>query len=671
VATQFAAAPAADLLATQVIPLTGSGTDGGGLGKSGDGRISFGVQPSGPKAVDKRPNYTYRDLKPGQHFIDHVAIVNLNTAPLTVDVYPADAFNTLQGGFDVLSGGKKSKDLGTWIHLGHSKAQVPARSTLIMAFEVQVPRNVEPGDHAAGIVASLTTTSRDKKGNIVSVDNRTGMRVYARVVGPLLAKIGLERHEARYHSGVLNGKADVTYTVRNTGNVRLVGRQSIRVSNLFGMSSHAVDVPELPELLPGNQFSFTRPVDNVFPTFLNTAFITVDPESITGNVDPALAQVSAKTMFFALSWPGLVVIVLLVGVGGWFLWRWWRKRRAARSGPGGWGDGGAGTPTGDEPGPDTGRADGPQQPTRTPVQGAGLARRVGGLAVALLAAALAVVPTASPAHADGGALTFIPGDGTAGTPIYTVTSGPCPKTATYMVGYVYGKGLPATGAVALSKQSSVINYDGSFGIELRDNMLNIAQEFGATLQGPYKIAMQCTDPLGTKLFAEFTGTITFDTPSHFTGKVPTKAPVAGVPLGYLAVVFPEAKKQLAAQVQSESGSAPSASAKSGSSASPSTGVPPSAAAASSQAATRSNATSNLGWYVVGGIVAVVVALAGAGLTSQRRSAPAAVTQKSKTVPWPDEQNRRSGVVAGQEKTGAGTPQKAVTAKTPNGSTKGQ
>src|SRR5215470_848182 len=309
-ATLAALAPAAAALPLAAPALLGAATPD-------NGNRSFGIRPSGAKKPDARATWTYQNLHPGQRLFDHVAVVNISTRPAVLDVYAADAFNTSQGGFDVLTQNKRSTDVGTWVQLPLHHVTVPARSTLIMPFSLIVPRHVEPGDHAGGIVASLKSIRKDSKGNQVVVDNRVGARLYVRVVGKLTPRIEIKRESATYDAaGVVGrGVAHVTYTVHNTGNVRLVGHQSVRISDPFGASAMVGSAPSLPELLPDNSFTFTVAVTKVWPVFLLQASITVDPLSVTGNVDPALSQASAHSWFWAVSWPLLVLIILGAGYG--------------------------------------------------------------------------------------------------------------------------------------------------------------------------------------------------------------------------------------------------------------------------------------------------------------------------------------------------------------------
>ena len=597
-----------------------------------DGRRSFGIRPSGPKKPDARPTWTYQNLKPGQQVFDHVAVVNISTKPALLDVYPADAFNTAAGGFDVLPEKKASTDLGTWVHLTRKRVQVPARSTLIMPFSLTVPKNAEPGDHAAGIVASLKTLAKDRKGNAVTVDQRVGARLYVRVAGALTPRLEIVRESGAFAAGGLlsRGTTTMRYSVRNTGNVRLVGVQTIRVNNLFGGSTVAKGTPELAELLPGNSVDFTVPVKRVLPAFLLAGRVTVDPRSVTGNVDPALSQATARTWIWAVPWLILALLLLVIAYGGYRGWRWYRARQATKPKP---------APTTEKTGRKTPSKDGALVTRVSPVAiaiaiilGVAVGVVVGGTAHATPRTVLAAAPVSE--SVTRGSLTFIPGTGRDTTPMYAVTSGGCPQAATNVVGMLYGKGFPAQGVVVVSNNDTSTYHAGSFGVPPQDTLAAFAMQAGIKLQGAYRLALKCTDQFAMKTYAEFSGTITFSDHTHYTAPVPKTPPDQGVPVGYLALVFPEYRKVVAAQAtagfqEAEAGRKEAAAAKK---------LGPSAAAAApSQAAAPVTSASSFVQSAITPFLVILAVVAGLGVVGfawTRR--PVRTAGKKTTVTWPDE-----------------------------------
>jgi hypothetical protein len=603
------------------LPLTASTPD--------NGRRSFGVQPAGAKKPDPRPNFTYQNVKPGQRISDHVAFVNISDKPVTLTVYPADGFNTSAGAFDLLRQSARSTDIGRWVSMKRTTATVPARSALITPIVITIPRNAEPGDHAGGIVASLKTLAKDSKGDTVTVDQRVGTRVYIRVAGKLTPKIDLARRGATYlppGNPFGRGDADVTYTIRNTGNVRLIGTQVIRVSDVLGSSTQALKVPEMPELLPGESFTFTTRVHKVLPALLLTAHVTIDPRSVAGNVDPALEQANASTRFWAFYWP---VLLLLLLVAGEFGRRWWvRRKRAAGSG------GGLRFTSDPSPTPDAGPKD-HAMATRT----ASRIARIGLAGVVAVAwmGALALVAGPAQAASGSGGLTFIPAKGMDISPMYVVTPGPCPAQATNLVGRIFGKGFPKAGVVVIPNSDAAVRHDVGFGVPLQDTIQSFAQQAGIKLTGKYRIAVQCTNELGTKVFAEFSGTVDFSSATHFTGPAPKTPPAEGVPVGFLAQVFPEFKQG------SGPTPGPAAPGKSAGKAAKASGAAQSggATAPADDAQSTSSITSSAMPFVIIILIAGAVGAIGFVATSKRGGGPrsGATAGPPVAVEWPDDDEK--------------------------------
>ena len=298
------------------------------------GRATFGVRPTGKNGPDNRPTFAYA-ATPGGVFNDQVEISNAGTKPLTLKVYAGDAFTPRTGGFDLLAAGKASDDAGTWVSLSKSAVTVPARNRVVLPFTLKVPTGATPGDHSAGIVASLTSIGNDAKGNKVAVDQRVGARVYLRVSGALTPRLTVEGLTATYHptaNPFAGGKTTLTYRVRNTGNVRLGAHQKVTVGTLWGTHTTADGVADVPEILPGDAVDMTAEVKTGFPAFWLTGSVTADPMAQTGDEKLSLYTVSRDHGFWAVSWALLAVLGgILLLAGAWFGARYLRRRRSARA----------------------------------------------------------------------------------------------------------------------------------------------------------------------------------------------------------------------------------------------------------------------------------------------------------------------------------------------------
>ncbi|BCY05878.1 WxL protein peptidoglycan domain-containing protein [Actinoplanes sp. L3-i22] len=301
---------------------------------SGDGRVTFGVRPTGKTGPDKRSTFAYA-ATPGGVVDDQVEVSNAGTKPITVKVYASDAFTTTGGGFDVLAAGGRSDDAGAWLSMSKSSVTVPARGRTVVPFTLRIPATATPGDHTAGIVASVSSLQTDAKGNKVSVDQRVGSRVYLRISGALEPRLTVEKLTAKYHPSsnpLKTGRTTLTYLVRNTGNVRLGAHQKVTVSTLWGGERVADGVADVAEILPGDAVTMTAEVDGALPAVWLTGAVHADPLPQPSDQKLALSAVTREYGFWAFSWTTAVVILLLVGlVTGWFRNRRRRRRRVVKN----------------------------------------------------------------------------------------------------------------------------------------------------------------------------------------------------------------------------------------------------------------------------------------------------------------------------------------------------
>jgi hypothetical protein len=289
--------------------------------------VTFGVRPATETAPDNRNNFSY-GATPGAIVHDFVAVSNVSEAPVALKVYASDAFNTPEGGFDLLASGRQPVDIGAWTKTRDSSVTIPGRSVVIVPFTVTIPADATPGDHSGGIVAALTTEQTNAQGQKVSVEQRVGSRIYLRVAGDLRPELSVRDLTATY-SGPFFGRGDATihYTVRNTGNVRLGASQSVKVSTPWGSDVDAPAVDPLAELLPGGAVEKTTTVHGLLPAGWLTANVRLVPVPPAGSGDPALPTVEQDHSFAAVPWIvisalGLIVLIVLAGR--------YRKRRRGK-----------------------------------------------------------------------------------------------------------------------------------------------------------------------------------------------------------------------------------------------------------------------------------------------------------------------------------------------------
>jgi hypothetical protein len=277
-----------------------------------------------PDAAGNRSELTYL-ADPGAVIQDAVTVFNFGTVQENFQVYATDAFNNNEGQFDVLPADKKPSDVGTWVKFSQEGITVPPGKQATIPITITIPRDAAPGDHVGAIVASSPTSGTDALGNVVTFDRRTGSRMYVRVNGPLTAELAVTNVDTTYDHSIspLGGTARVKYRIENRGNVRLAGTATLSVAGPLGIGEKQVALPNMPELLPGQDITVTADVHDVPELFLGFTTVRVEPAQPSG-VD---AKVSEKRDLSFV--PPLAVLgVLLVALIALLVWRRVRRRRA-------------------------------------------------------------------------------------------------------------------------------------------------------------------------------------------------------------------------------------------------------------------------------------------------------------------------------------------------------
>ncbi|PZG01068.1 DUF916 domain-containing protein [Micromonospora endophytica] len=272
--------------------------------------FTWAVQPSGPDGPTGR-SYFVHDAEPGQRIEDRVAITNLSKEPMSFAVYGADAFTTADGGFALQPASQAPTDVGAWTSFAHRTYRVPAGKQVIVPFQLTVPANASPGDHAGGVVASIAQLG-STGGQRINLDRRVAARIYLRVAGPVRPGLQVEAMRVGYDNPINpfgTGPVVVSYRLRNTGNVRLTGTAQVRLHAPFGLPlARTVPVP-VPELLPGAAITVTEQINNVVPAVRLSADVVVDPAS----ADRMLPTVTRTAGVWAVPWVWTVVLLAALG----------------------------------------------------------------------------------------------------------------------------------------------------------------------------------------------------------------------------------------------------------------------------------------------------------------------------------------------------------------------
>lgn len=299
----------------------------GGVGAAGATATTWSLVPASADGPDGRVSLRH-DVDPGATLTEHVALTNHTDAPVTFALAAGDGVVTAAGDFDLPPTGTAATAAGTWVDVV-GRVEVGPRATVVVPVTVAVPPDARPGDHPAGLVASLATPV-DGDGARVTLDSRVGVRLHLRVAGDVVAALAVDDVAARYvpsWNPFAPGRVEVTYVLRNSGDVRLGARARMAADPWLGASWDVEDTP-VREVLPGGSAARSITLDDVWPLGRATLDVAAVAAAVGDDV-PVDATVRGATAtvwtlpFLHVALAGVVVAVVL-GL------RWSRRRAAAR-----------------------------------------------------------------------------------------------------------------------------------------------------------------------------------------------------------------------------------------------------------------------------------------------------------------------------------------------------
>jgi hypothetical protein len=294
--------------------------------------VSWSVSPADGTVEDGRVSIQH-ELDPGESVEEHIIVRNLGAGDVVFSLSAADGFYTEAGRFDMLPSDKESTDSGSWITIPE-EVEIAAGGSAVVAFTITVPENAEPGDHAAGVAASVLSVKKDDSGATgVGVESRVGVKVLTRVAGALAPAFVVQNLHADYQldpNPFEAGGLTVTFDVQNTGNTRMDAEGSLDIAGQKISFPAEGEHPQV--LLPGESRSFTVQVADVWPLFLLGGDLTVSPTAASLDGEAIAIEASTTSLsVWAMPWPqlGLLAGIALLVLA--LLWNRIRSRRRVQA----------------------------------------------------------------------------------------------------------------------------------------------------------------------------------------------------------------------------------------------------------------------------------------------------------------------------------------------------
>jgi len=318
---RLALAAALGLVGSFVAPLAATAAE------SDPAEVRWSVTPADEKGRDDRLSIQHA-LEAGESATDHIAVRNLGDEDATFRLTAADGYTTRSGRFDMVASDAESVDAGTWIDIADDVTVGPGESAIV-PLTITVPDSAEPGDHPAGVAASVVTSQASPDGTSLGVESRVGVKVITRVKGDLAPKIEVENVSTEYH-GTWNplrpGEVTATFDLINAGNTRLIVAGLVTAGT--GRVAFPNDSEPIGDLLPGDAREVSVTIDDTWPTFYAPGELVVTPtaEALDGTA-PEADDVSIALSVWAMPWPQLLVLLALALI---VIAVTWNRRRGKR-----------------------------------------------------------------------------------------------------------------------------------------------------------------------------------------------------------------------------------------------------------------------------------------------------------------------------------------------------
>lgn len=287
--------------------------------QSQDALDSWSVAPEANAVLvggPKRTEFSFAAER-GTAIRDAVTLSNFGDTAKNFRLYGVDAVNSDDGRIEYLSDEQLSGDVGSWVTFAQDSVVVAAHTQTTVALEIRVPEDVRSGDHVGAVMTSDEGVTSDLGQQEVTLDRRVGTRLVVRVVGDTVVDLSVENVRTTYRHALnpADGVGQVSFQIKNQGNVRVVGTAEVTLKGPFGVSKRTVPLGAVSELLPGESITLTTDVADVAAAMMVFTSVVVQVSRV---IDLGLVQVAqghARTFAPPVSALLAVLGALMVVIG--------------------------------------------------------------------------------------------------------------------------------------------------------------------------------------------------------------------------------------------------------------------------------------------------------------------------------------------------------------------
>ncbi|MBV9709755.1 MAG: DUF3324 domain-containing protein [Ktedonobacteraceae bacterium] len=189
------------------------------------GQPVIGLQPAytNPNQPTSRAYFIFK-LNPGARIQNAVRVTNSGTVTGSATLYGTDATTGETSGAIYLDKTARRQDVGSWITLGRSALTLAPGQSILVPFEVTLPKNVRSGEHLGGIGMEVMPLGNRPK---IPVGKVNSVQINTRIVTVIAVEVILpgapveELSATGVEAGGENGYQSLQIALHNTGTMML------------------------------------------------------------------------------------------------------------------------------------------------------------------------------------------------------------------------------------------------------------------------------------------------------------------------------------------------------------------------------------------------------------------------------------------------------------------
>jgi hypothetical protein len=271
----------------------------------------IGGKPANPDPNNPRTESIFvKTIAPGDTVSDNVEVINGSDVSKNISIYSTDSITSSGGAFACAQAADPIKSVGDWIKLSQKTVTVAPNSTIIVPFNINIPKSAEPGEQDGCIVLQEEKEPALQGG--ISLSFRTAIRVAILVKGDIVKNLSAVGLNISFN----DTKLILSPEVKNTGNVSIDTTIETTLKSFFGQTidTKTNTYPVLRDQLTNWNFEFDKPFWGGFYEASYELSYDKSNNFIGSNSEGAVIQWinGPKKMFFVL--PNILAIIIELSV---------------------------------------------------------------------------------------------------------------------------------------------------------------------------------------------------------------------------------------------------------------------------------------------------------------------------------------------------------------------